>query len=83
MDRPPALVLPFRFSALFFPQPWLSVIELRPQRIFSLRLILFTFMLMELMGTFISYCHKLKLYGCVPLSLIYWLDDGPVAPGDG
>lgn len=38
----------------------------------SLRPVLFTLMLMELMGTFISYCHKLKLYGWEPLSLIYW-----------
>lgn len=50
---------------------------------FCLRLILFPLPLMELMGTFVSYCPKLKLYGRAPLSLIYWPDNGPVAPGDG
>lgn len=35
---------------------------------------------MEPMGTFTSYCHKLNLYACAPSSVIYWLDNGPVAP---
>lgn len=82
VDRPPAPALPFKFSALFFLQPWVFCGLAAAPEEFSLRLILFMFMLMELIGTFVCYCHKLKLFGCAPLGLIYWSDDGPVAAGE-